>query len=121
MKAGTSTTVNTKQHCITAMKEYEGKSLEEIRLEDYTANRKGPQGGGIPGSSGGLFGATAPAGGGLFGAPASQPSTGLFGQQQPAATGFGTPSASNTLGAFGQSTPAQSAGLFKQPTMGMYS
>lgn len=121
MKGGQSSTVNTKQHCITAMKEYEAKSLEEIRIEDYTANRKGPQAGGIPGSSGGLFGATAPTG--LFGAPASQPSTGLFGQQQPAANslgGFGAP-ATNTLGgfgqpqssAFGQATPAQSTqGLF---------
>lgn len=123
MKGGQSSTVNTKQHCITAMKEYEGKSLEEIRIEDYTANRKGPQAGVIPRSSGGLFGATAPTGGGLFGAPASQPSTGLFGQQQPAANtlgGFGTPAANNTLGgfgqpqgsAFGQATPAQSTGLF---------
>lgn len=117
MKAGTSTNVNTKQHCITAMKEYEGKSLEEIRIEDYTANRKGPQAGAMPGSSGGLFGAAAPTGGGLFGAPVSQPnniSTGLFGQQQPAATntmGFGAP-ATNTLGGFGQATQAQSTGLF---------
>lgn len=123
MKGGASSTVNTKQHCITAMKEYESKSLEEIRIEDYTANRKGPQPGGIPGNSGGLFGAPAPAGGGLFGAPASQPSTGLFGQQQPAANslgGFGAPATNNTLGgfgqqqnsAFGQATPAQSTGLF---------
>lgn len=124
MKGGASSTVNTKQHCITAMKEYESKSLEEIRIEDYTANRKGPQAGGIPGSSGGLFGTSAPTGGGLFGAPASQPSTGLFGQQQPAANslgGFGAPAANNALGgfgqqqqtsAFGQNAPAQSTGLF---------
>jgi len=35
MKSGQPNSVNTKQHCITAMKEYEGKSLEELRLEDY--------------------------------------------------------------------------------------
>lgn len=127
MKGGASSTVNTKQHCITAMKEYEAKSLEEIRIEDYTANRKGPQAGGMPGNAGGgLFGAAAPTSGGLFGAPASQPSTGLFGQQQPAANtlgGFGTPAPNQNLGgfgqpqnsAFGQTAPAQSTGLFGKP------
>lgn len=40
-KSGVTTTINTKHHCITCMKEYEGKSLEELRWEDYQANRKG--------------------------------------------------------------------------------
>ena len=72
------------------MKEYESKSLEEIRCEDYMANRKGPQTGGVQqgATTGGLFGAapnqTAPATGGLFGSTAtSQPATGgLFGANQ---------------------------------------
>ncbi|KAL3289756.1 hypothetical protein HHI36_023151 [Cryptolaemus montrouzieri] len=42
-KGGVTTSINTKHHCITCMKEYEGKSLEELRLEDYQANRRGPQ------------------------------------------------------------------------------
>ncbi|KAL7727665.1 hypothetical protein ACLKA6_013265 [Drosophila palustris] len=85
MKGGQPNNVNTKQHCITAMKEYELKSLEELRMEDYLSNRKGPQAGTAPSSFGG-FGSqaqTAPgATGGLFGSPAQQqqPGTGLFGQ-----------------------------------------
>jgi hypothetical protein len=57
------------------VQEYENKSLEELRVEDYLANRKGPgQGGGLmTGAFGqntastGLFGSTATNTGGLFG------------------------------------------------------
>uniref|UniRef100_A0A182PA24 Nuclear pore complex protein Nup98-Nup96 n=1 Tax=Anopheles epiroticus TaxID=199890 RepID=A0A182PA24_9DIPT len=102
VKNGQTTTVNTKQHCITFMKDYENKSVEELRFEDYAANRKGPQAG-APGA-GGLFGAGTQSTG-LFGATGATQSTGLFGQNQtqPAAGGlFGT--STNTFGA--TTTPA---------------
>lgn len=41
MKNGSAQSINTKHHSITCMKEYEGKSFEELRWEDYQANRKG--------------------------------------------------------------------------------
>lgn len=120
VKNGQTTQVSTKQHCITFMKEYENKSVEELRLEDYVANRKTPQ----AGVAGGFFGATTSAT--PFGAPAtqtpslfgqpqtSQPTTGLFGSTTntfgqttaPAFgatqnTGFGKPFGSPTTSTFG--------------------
>ena len=79
MKSGVSTNMTTRHQCITAMKEYESKSMEELRAEDYAANRKGPQAGGT---------------GGMFGATQTQTSTGFTGfggatQQQQKPAGFG--------------------------------
>lgn len=40
-RSGIAQAISTKHHCITLMKEYEGKSFEELRWEDYQAGRKG--------------------------------------------------------------------------------
>ncbi|GJQ66844.1 hypothetical protein Trydic_g18599 [Trypoxylus dichotomus] len=63
-KAGAVQSINTKHYCITCMKDYENKSLEELRWEDYQANRKGQQSGfgapsqpfGIASTNSALFG-----------------------------------------------------------------
>ncbi|XP_043761744.1 nuclear pore complex protein Nup98-Nup96 isoform X1 [Cervus elaphus] len=114
VKAGVSTNISTKHQCITAMKEYESKSLEELRLEDYQANRKGPQNQVGAGTTAGLFGSS----------PATSSATGLFsssttnsgfayGQNKTAfgtsTTGFGT----NPGGLFGQQN--QTTSLFSKP------
>ncbi|XP_054270044.1 nuclear pore complex protein Nup98-Nup96 isoform X2 [Macrosteles quadrilineatus] len=114
VKNGVSQTISTRHHCITCMKEYEGKSLEELRLEDYAANRKGPQQGVQP--SGGLFGSTPQPS--LFGAGASNTTgtgTGLFGatENKPlfgnTNTSIGFGQTSNVFGNTGNS-------LFGKPT-----
>ena len=66
------------------MKEYENKSLEELRFEDYSVGRKGP----TPGA-----GTQA---GGLFGSTATTQATPLFGQTQQTPL-FGAPSTGNFL------------------------
>ncbi|XP_013855954.1 nuclear pore complex protein Nup98-Nup96, partial [Austrofundulus limnaeus] len=115
VKAGVTTSINTKHQCITAMKEYENKSLEELRLEDYQAGRKGPANPMAPGT-GGLFGgatATSSAATGLFGGSASNSSFN-FGANKTTfgatATGtFGT----TTGGMFGQPAQQPAGSLFK--------
>ena len=108
MKNGVSTNINTRHQCITCMREYETKSLEELRLEDYTANRKGPQ------QSSGMFGSTGTqSSSNLFGATSAQPNafsstsnTGLFGQNKPSfgsmAPTTSTASSSGLFGSFNQ-------------------
>lgn len=91
IKGGINQTISTRHNCITFMKEYEGKSLEELRWEDYQANRKGPQQGAQPGA--GIFGTmNQPVGGGLFGSSsiATSSTTPLFGQQQENKSVFGS-------------------------------
>lgn len=110
---------------------------QELRLQDYQANRKQPTASAAPTFGGGTFGQ--PAQTGAFGAPApafgAAPST--FGQQpaatgafgQPAAVGglFGQPAATPafgqaapTTGLFGQQPqqPAQAGALFGAGTFG---
>ena len=61
-KNGVTYNVDTLLHCITGMTQYEQMSLEELRLEDYVAGRKGgifTQGttckGSFGGTNGGMF------------------------------------------------------------------
>ena len=98
MKNGVTQTISTRHHCITCMKEYESKSLEELRLEDYQAGRKGAQNQAT----------------GLFGAPA-QPS--LFGTAT-AGTSATTPSFGSTSGGFGTANQPGGSGLFNKPITG---
>ncbi|XP_027009207.2 nuclear pore complex protein Nup98-Nup96 [Tachysurus fulvidraco] len=98
VKSGVTTSINTKHQCITAMKEYENKSLEELRLEDYQAGRKGPS------NTGGLFGATATA------TPST--ATGLFGSTGP---GFSFNQAKPSFSAGTSGFGATPGGLFGQP------
>ena len=125
---------------ISAMDCYKNKSLEELRWEDYQANRgAAPAGattawgaapastgsglfGGSTGSTaapgttgGGLFGATPAASSGLFGSTSpSQPSSGLFGGSTTSTFGSSTQqplsSSTTTGGLFGSSLSAPAGG-----------
>ncbi|ROT75020.1 putative nuclear pore complex protein Nup98-Nup96 isoform X2 [Penaeus vannamei] len=125
---GVSTNIRTRIEVISTMKEYENKSLEELRVEDYLANRKGPgQGTTLPG-----FGQTPQAtstqpqmqGTGLFG---TSTGTSLFGTAKPPENkslfGTGTTSGGGLFGsgtstaAFGQTSTAPATSFsFNQTT-----
>ncbi|XP_048003083.1 nuclear pore complex protein Nup98-Nup96 [Leguminivora glycinivorella] len=116
VKSGTSQNINIKHHCITCMKEYENKSLEELRLEDYTAGRKGAQGGGVFGFSqpqenkplfgGSTFGAPATTSAGVFGGGGLGASTTGFGNTSTFSFGGGAQNTTQTNSLFGASKPA---------------
>jgi hypothetical protein len=110
---------------ITAMPQYEHKSFEELRYEDYVQGNRGsstPQAATQQGGFGGGFGSQAPApadGGSLFGAPA--PAQGGFGAPAPADGGlFGAPAPATGEGFGGgvggaAPAPAGGGGLFGAP------
>ncbi|XP_037293969.1 nuclear pore complex protein Nup98-Nup96 isoform X2 [Manduca sexta] len=116
VKSGNSQNINIKHHCITCMKEYENKSLEELRLEDYAAGRKGSTTGMFGGfqqpvENKPLFGATG------FGQPATTSAPSMFGggglgtntafgQNSTFSFNSGTQNATNTNTLFGASKPA---------------
>lgn len=102
-KSGVVQSINTKHFCITCMKEYENKSLEELRWEDYQANRKGQQ-------QSSFGGPTQPFGiastnSTLFGQTENKP---VFGQTSTAfgQSNFGMPSQTTASNMFGKSSSA---------------
>ncbi|XGW17571.1 hypothetical protein V3C99_002289 [Haemonchus contortus] len=113
MKNGSQTTIQTKHMCITAMKAYEGKSIEELRIDDYIANRK------TPSTSGGLFGSSTAtnAGTSIFGSTPAKPS--LFGSSTSTTSPFG---ATQGTSLFGQNNNAtQGSSLFgSKPTGSLF-
>ena len=95
-----------KLQVITGMKEYENKSCEELRCEDYLAGRKsGATGAAAAPSTGGLFGSTTPV--------SSSNTFGAFGATNNATT-------NNTGGLFGSNNNNTSnvttGGLFGSTT-----
>ena len=90
IKNGSNQNISTRHQCITCMKEYENKSLEELRYEDYQANRKGTQ-------ASTMFSS----------APSNQQTSSLF-ATNPSTVSFNTGQTSNSL--FNTSKPAFGAG-----------
>lgn len=136
-KNGTSMVVQTKHQCISVMKEYEAKSLEELRMEDYTAGRKSgsatsslfgstsqqPQQSIFGSTTGSGFGQNKPATFGGFGQPTTTTSS-IFGQTSQSSNLFGKPVGTGSI--FGSTTTTTNSGnslgtgtgLFGQPNTG---
>ncbi|TNN19434.1 Nuclear pore complex protein [Schistosoma japonicum] len=122
-RSGQPSQVNAKHMCITAMKEYQDKSLEELRLEDYSLNRRGPS---TPAGGTSMFSASSTAKPFQFGSSQMNGTTSIFGQaSKPTNTLFGTStcvSGSNnmlfggtaTQSAFGQTSQGGLLGLKPQ-------
>ncbi|GMR41121.1 hypothetical protein PMAYCL1PPCAC_11316 [Pristionchus mayeri] len=106
-KNGTNTNISTKHMCITAMKQYESKCLEELRVEDYIAGRKAPAD--RPATTGlfGSTGATTSTGSSLFGSSTPQQKS-IFGSTTTATPAFGAPAASTSI--FGSPAAATTTG-----------
>ncbi|GFR92600.1 nuclear pore complex protein Nup98-Nup96 [Elysia marginata] len=118
MKDRIASNINTRYQCISAMKEYEAESLEELRFEDYSSNLKKA----LSKSIG--FGAAPTTSAGF--APISPTKFGGFGTALTSSTGFGTaPTSSTGFGGFG-AAPTSSTGFgttttfsFRLPTTTM--
>ncbi|EDO14597.1 hypothetical protein Kpol_262p2 [Vanderwaltozyma polyspora DSM 70294] len=98
---------------ITCMPEYRNFSFEELRFQDYQANRRYPN---APGTAGSQFGATTSAGGfgNMLGSNTNQPVSsgtgGLFGQNPLSKPSFGSAASANTNAGFGSSFGGNASG-----------
>uniref|UniRef100_A0A1I7XQL5 Nuclear pore complex protein Nup98-Nup96 n=1 Tax=Heterorhabditis bacteriophora TaxID=37862 RepID=A0A1I7XQL5_HETBA len=116
MKNGAQQTISTKHMCITAMKAYENKSIEEVRIEDYIANRKTGNT-----SSGGIFGSASSGGSGLFGNTQQQAKPSLFGASSTTASPFGSSSGGTSIfGNTQNNNASQSFGAQQQPSSSLF-
>ncbi|KAI6184769.1 Peptidase S59 domain-containing protein [Aphelenchoides bicaudatus] len=116
VKNGISKDITTKLMCVTAMQQYQNKSLEELRVEDYQANRKFPTAGSTSfgGSGTSSFGST---GSSMFGS--NQQSSGtssLFGNNAAKQSIFGsTNTQQQSGGLFGSNAANQTSSMFGTP------
>lgn len=121
VKNGAQQTISTRHQCITVMPTYSGKSLEELRIEDYEAGRKS----GATGTTAftGLPTATSSSAGSLFGNTSTGFGTTAFGQKSTAGFG-GTGSlfgSTATPSLFGQQQQQQTPGsVFGQKPGGLF-